>query len=281
MYKESDGYIKKDDDKIPKTAEKHEEMINFLDNLKSDDKDLVKSDTKPLDVLKKDKSDRFFLEPEKKIKKGKNVERNLYRSPQPFSMGKFFLLFFLIAAVVIIIISLFLVSINNFADSDGDGIPDSDDLFPDKNAMIHISINSFKFKNADDYSSDYTLYYRVFELFEYNLENKTYYNFGPMNYSLAYSRLNYSTFSFRDDIVDVADNLSSHDIAIQFFVYDNDNEIQLDVDDDDTNGLTLRYDLVSGTWTGDDSTGISDGSLDGLSGDIDCYVEYILETVYT
>ena len=53
----------------------------------------------------------------------------------------------------------------------------------------------------------------------------------------------------------------------------------LDLDDDETKGLTADYDIVSGTWTGDDNSGVTDGSKDGIAGQKDCYLGYFLTTV--
>ena len=49
----------------------------------------------------------------------------------------------------------------------------------------------------------------------------------------------------------------------------------MDIDEhDDSEGLTVDYNIVTESWTGDDTDGITDGRNDGINEDIDCYLEY-------
>ena len=74
-------------------------------------------------------------------------------------------------------------------------------------------------------------------------------------------------------------------VNIELLMYELDSFFSdlLDIDPSSTGGRTLniRYDLLNQTWTGDDSTGYSDGSNDGTqnSDDDDAAVWYNVKTI--
>ena len=81
--------------------------------------------------------------------------------------------------------------------------------------------------------------------------------------------------------VDVNDNEQYHTVIIQVWDYDSwssDDIYDLD-GSNDTKGLTLNYDLKTQSFTGDDDDGIVDGRDDGISGEVDGYLEYEIRTV--
>jgi len=81
----------------------------------------------------------------------------------------------------------------------------------------------------------------------------------------------------------VPDNVLTHSVNIR--MYDRDSGFDddlLDIDGhDNSNSLTVSYNIVTETWSGDDTNGISDGSDDGTqaSDDDDAYIDYDITTI--
>jgi len=82
--------------------------------------------------------------------------------------------------------------------------------------------------------------------------------------------------------INVPDNQSLHHFNLQAYEVYRWSPTLLDIDgSNSTMGLTIYYDIVTGNWSGDDSTGILDGALDNLTGDeeYDTRLGYHLTTV--
>lgn len=80
--------------------------------------------------------------------------------------------------------------------------------------------------------------------------------------------------------VNVPDNETHHHFNLRAFEINRWTAELLDIDgSNDTYGLTIYYDLTTGTWTGDDSSGELDGSLDNLTDEYDARLGYNLTTV--
>lgn len=247
---------------------KHSEIADFIDNLSIDDlksskkKDLIKKD---MDSLDEDKS---F---EGRVYNFSTVDK------KPRKKGKYYLIATILVIVIIVSVSYFLF-VNTDIDSDGDGIPDSEDLFPNKDAKVRVSIEDFVYLDAKNLTSSKKIFYNISEIFNFNWNNLTFDERGDSK-SNYFSSKTYNSYTFEDAIINVSDDVSSHTILIQFYAYENYRTDGLDIDDDKSMALTLEYDILSGTWIGDDSTGVSDGSEDNISGEQDCYVKYSLETI--
>jgi hypothetical protein len=83
-------------------------------------------------------------------------------------------------------------------------------------------------------------------------------------------------------VINVPDNSQIHTINIAMYDDDTISQEVLDIDGhDNTMGLTLYYDIVLHSWTGDDTSGISDGSNDGTAStdDNDAYLEYSIQMI--
>ncbi len=166
-------------------------------------------------------------------------------------------------------------------DSDGDGYPDVGDYVPDKDAKVRFSIIKFELNNTVDYTNGTLVYFQVYERLNYSWEDQTQDSFGVVEKSPNFYVEDFNDLSNFNMTYDVADDVKLHTLTIQVYEYNLTGIIDeiLDLDDDGTGSLSVDYDIVSETWTGDDDTGVTDGSRDGIAGQKDCYLEYSLTTV--
>ncbi len=84
---------------------------------------------------------------------------------------------------------------------------------------------------------------------------------------------------------DIPDNVQTHSVKIIMWDIDLIGSESLDIDGMHTgtnqNALTLQYDIVTKTWSGDNSNGITDGSNDGsaYTDENDAYLEYNIQMI--
>ena len=114
--------------------------------------------------------------------------------------------------------------------------------------------------------------------------NGTYVARFPSGDSVYNTHLGYYHIVGRYYIYDIPDDEMT--CEVNYAVYDDDliNDDLLDIDGhDDSRGLTVTYNALTGTWTGDDSTGYTDGSDDGTyyTDDDDVAMNYDIETIIT
>jgi len=84
----------------------------------------------------------------------------------------------------------------------------------------------------------------------------------------------------REVEVNVPDNQTRHHFNLRAYEVYRWSAQLLDIDgSNDTYGLTIYYDLTTGNWTGDDSTGELDGALDNGTDEYDARLGYGLTTV--
>ena len=264
---------------------KHNKIIDFVDNLSSDSK--RKADKKnDIDIIEKNKTNKLdneleFVKNVKSFDKDKKINGRIYNFSKSKEKKESKKKIFSILIILIILISVIIIIIpKGVSDSDGDGIPDEKDLFPNKNAKIKFSVINFTYLKYNRLTNYTNFFYKISELKNFDWGNFTY-DYKIDNVTLFnYSKINNNTFLFKDTIIDVADNIASHTINIQFYMLENEITTFLDIDDDETGGLTIEYDLISGKWTGDDNSGVSNGSYDdGIITNTDCKLEYNFTTV--
>ena len=182
------------------------------------------------------------------------------------------------------------VTITVLKDTDGDGIPDVNDIdddndgykdvndyFPKKNAKIEIILKSFKVIDEVDPPPD-NLHAQVY--FKIYIDDK-YVATAPSSgfWDVYIGKLTTINWVY---VFDCPDNKEKYKINIQMYDKDAIVDDLLDIDGHDSSyGLTITYDIVTGTWTGDDTTGRTNGSDDGsyYTDDNDAYLEYDIKTI--
>lgn len=162
---------------------------------------------------------------------------------------------------------------NADSDDDNDGYNDEIDYVPYQDAMLKITISRFRVLGEVDpfpaFDSDGEVYFEIY----INYDKKARFPSTGSWKSLIGSL--YIAPSDWYIIVNVQDNVQIHTINIRMYDDDTITQQLLDIDGhDESNGLTVDYDIVAGGWTGDDTDGTTDGRSDGLTEDIDCYLEY-------
>lgn len=162
----------------------------------------------------------------------------------------------------------------------------STDAFPDGNIYkIRMTIKSYKLydntdSSGDDGSSPYypDIYFHCFVSYGEKLHYSTDI-YTEVTVDVEPNTLHTVSISMEFDVPD------DEPVIIVFSMWDYDGSIYesppysgddvYDIDGhDNSNGLTLIYYVSTGTWTGDDTDGVSDGQDDGLSSDKDAYIEY-------
>jgi len=147
---------------------------------------------------------------------------------------------------------------------------------PYKYAKIKITLKKFKvIDEVDLWSNEAQVYFKI----EINDEYETRAPSETTYWSVTLGTLNTVNWEYTKN---VPDNVQTHKIVISMWDDDGTFDDTLDIDgSDNTKGLTVQYNIQSGTWTGDDTDGITDGSYDGTqtSDDDDAYLEYDIVTV--
>jgi len=166
-------------------------------------------------------------------------------------------------------------------DDDNDGYPDSQDLFPKKDAKIKIIVKKFKVIDEVDPSpenSDAEIFFQIDIDGTFNAQI-------PSNPTENYHKATIGELKTMNEfyIYDCDDDKKDYIIDIKMWDYDGGIWSELiDIDGHDSSKwITITYDIISGDWTGDDNDGITDGSTDGTQqiDDNDAYVEYNIITV--
>jgi len=174
-------------------------------------------------------------------------------------------------------------------DTDGDGIPDIDDIdddndgyldtqdyLPKQDAKIKITLEKFKVIDYVD-SSPNNLNAQVYLKIYINDDYKAR---APSSsfWNVDIGELNTINWVYT---YNCSDDKNIHKINIRMYDKDTISDDLLDIDGhDDSNGLTVYYNIVTGTWTGDNTTGETDGSYDGSQhkDEDDAYLKYNIET---
>lgn len=168
---------------------------------------------------------------------------------------------------------------NKDFDDDNDGFSDDNDFFPTKDAKIRITLKKFKVLDRVDINTENLSRAKVyFKILINNNEIER----VPVEEDFFEVDLGELKIINWDFTYNLADDLNTYTISIHMYNSNTVQDEELDIDGHDTSkGLSMIYYIVTQTWIGDDSDGISDGSDDGTqqSDDNDAYLEYNLETV--
>ena len=163
-------------------------------------------------------------------------------------------------------------------DDDNDGYLDTEDLFPYKDAKILITIKKFKvidYVDTGDGQYNAQIYFKIYIDGDY----KTTLPAEGYIWDVDVGELKTVNSKYTWN---APDNVATHTINIRMYDSDDVFDDLLDIDGhDESLGLSVTYNIASQTWTGDDTDGITDGSDDGtqFSDDDDCYLEYDIETI--
>ncbi len=167
-------------------------------------------------------------------------------------------------------------------DDDNDGVLDEDDYFPYRNARISVSLNKFKvidYVDSGDGKDNAQIYFKI------NVSDQKELTAHPGGYTennywdVEVGEMKNAGWGW---LVNVPDDIAIHKVTIVMYDYDGGSgDDILDIDGhDDTKELTVYYNITTGTWTGDDTDGETNGSDDGTqsSDDYDAYLNYSLTT---
>ncbi len=159
-------------------------------------------------------------------------------------------------------------------DHDNDGFNDTVDLFPQYDAALRVSLNSVRLIDRPDLG-DNNGEVAFFVSVDHGepvtvIDNGTAYVFEVgTTYNIA-----------RSVYLNIADDVRYHAVTIRMIDVDPGTNETLDLDpiSDSNRTLDLTFDLLTGSWTGDDSTGFVNGSNDGtqLTNDRDAALSYSL-----
>jgi|GEM_PF-5458796 len=168
-------------------------------------------------------------------------------------------------------------------DDDNDGYTDTEDYLPYENAVLKVTIYKFKvIDEVDGWPDDTDKAQIYFDIYIDDMDNIL--GKLPSSGEWDVDRDNLLTIN-QYIIYDVPDNVQTHSVKI--IMYDKDwvGSESLDIDGIHTgsnqNALTIQYNIVTKTWSGDDNDGISDGSYDGsaYTDDNDAYIQYNIEMI--
>ena len=166
----------------------------------------------------------------------------------------------------------------SFDDLDNDSHPDSTDLFKDRDVGILINLHSAKVLDRVDTVSNAAQVY-------FSLSIDGAYK-GRIDKGGYVWEPNIGTMFAVDDSYRYNANDTHRFTNISISMWDEDfvsSDDAIDIDGASQSGRTLDivYDIITGTWTGDESTGIADGSSDGTqsSDDDDGSLWYGITTV--
>jgi hypothetical protein len=167
-----------------------------------------------------------------------------------------------------------------FDDQDNDGSPDASDLFKDRDVGILISLNFaevFDRVDTSPFRNSAQVYFTlsIDGVYKGRIDNAGY--VWEVNVGSKFS----VDDSYRSN---VNDTQRFTNISISMWDEDSvssDDSIDIDGHSQSDRSLDITYDLLTGKWTGDDSTGVADGSLDGTqsSDDDDGALWYSVTTV--
>ena len=165
----------------------------------------------------------------------------------------------------------------NDIDDDNDGYKDTEDYLQKKNAKIEITLEKFKVIDIVDAEPNQLNAQVYFEIYIYGDYKAKAPSSGFWNVDI--NELKTINWKY---IYDCPDNKVTHEINIRMYDKDSIADDLLDIDGHDSSkGLTVTYNIVTGTWTGDDTTGATNGSDDGtqFTDDDDAYLKYDIKTV--
>ena len=168
-------------------------------------------------------------------------------------------------------------------DDDNDGYTDTVDYLPYENAVIKVTISKFKvIDEVDGWPDDSNKAQIYFDIYIDDMNNVL--DKLPSSGEWDVDRGHLVTVN-QYVTYDVPDNVQTHSVKIIMYDKDLVGSESLDIDGIHTgssqNALTLQYDIVTKTWSGDNSNGIADGSNDGSAStdDNDAYLEYSIQMI--
>jgi hypothetical protein len=168
-------------------------------------------------------------------------------------------------------------------DDDNDGYTDTVDYLPNENAVIKVTISKFKvIDEVDGWPDDTNKAQIYFDIYIDDMDNVLERLPSSSEWDVDRGDLvtanQYVTY-------DVPDNVQTHSVKITMWDKDLIGSESLDIDGIHTgssqNALTMQYNIVTQTWSGDNANGIIDGSDDGTQNtdDNDAYLQYNIQLI--
>lgn len=165
-------------------------------------------------------------------------------------------------------------------DDDNDGYLDTEDLLSKQDAKIKITLEKFRVIDEVDGHPNHLnaqVFFKIYMYDDYKIRMPS----GSGNFlGVDIGELRTINWVYT---YNCPDDKKTHKINIR--MYDEDgwpSDELLDIDGHDgTKGLTVYYDIQTGTWSGDDTDGETNGSDDGTwyTDDNDAYLKYNIEIV--
>lgn len=166
---------------------------------------------------------------------------------------------------------------NSDPDLDGDGVLNGDDLDPKRDLAVSFALNWVNLTTPVGRGAYGDFHAELYS--DRSGEQSLVARFDDGGSPLQVPWRSRTTL-FWEVEVNVPDNQSLHNFNLRAFEVNRWTPRLLDIDgSNDTFGLTIHYDLTTGNWTGDDSTGELDGALDNLTDENDARLGYSLTTV--
>lgn len=165
-------------------------------------------------------------------------------------------------------------------DDDNDGYLDANDYIRTKNARLKITLEEFGVYDEVDLFNDQAQVYFIVTINGDEVERYPSGENGRMNVLLYENRV-----INHDIYYDIPDNKLTHTILIQMYDWDtfpDPSDDLLDLDGTSSGGsFSVYYNIQTESWTGDDTTGFTDGSRDGTqsSDNDDAYLKYDIQMV--
>ncbi len=144
-------------------------------------------------------------------------------------------------------------------DDDNDGTKDAQDLVPEGDAWLEVWVHEIELHNLVDTEDEYGQIYMTVSV---NGEDAGELRDGDEPWTVMIHRVRVVDATL---LVDVPEDQRTHDVIVGMLDEDTFVDDRIDIDgSDDSQGISVSYDIETGELSGDTTTGAVDGRDDGL-----------------